>query len=179
MSTGVVDPTFVAPTVSGTIRDLELVGNHLFVAGKFTHIGGVAQKALGTLFADTGKRDLLRRGDRGSAQHSRRGDHRCLQISVDPQNTELMAVGNFTTVDGQYRSQIARFDIGEHPERHEHDGAPSLSTWSTLLYTSPCAARFDTYMTDVEYSTRRHATSWSPPRAPTAAPRPATPALRV
>ena len=44
-------------TISGDIRDLELVGNHLFLAGKFTHINGIAQKALGTVYADTGKRD--------------------------------------------------------------------------------------------------------------------------
>ena len=42
VATGVVDPTFIAPTISGDIRDLELVGNHLFVAGKFTHINGIA-----------------------------------------------------------------------------------------------------------------------------------------
>ncbi len=56
-NTGVIDPTFVAPTISGDIRDLEVVGNHLFIAGKFTHINGIAQKALGTLYADTGKRN--------------------------------------------------------------------------------------------------------------------------
>ena len=38
-----------------------------------------------------------------------------LQISINKQNTQLMAVGNFTTVDGQNRHQIAKFDIGNLP----------------------------------------------------------------
>src|SRR4051812_11721419 len=57
VSTGALDPTFTAQTISSEIRDLDLVGNHLFIAGKFTHINGIAQKALGTVYADTGKRD--------------------------------------------------------------------------------------------------------------------------
>jgi len=155
VSTGVVDPTFVAPNISGDIRDLELVGNHLFVAGKMTHFNGIAQKAMGTLYADTGKRDpyfnavidgLHRTGVAGDVTD-------VLQISVNKQNTQLMAVGNFTTVDGQSRSQIAKFDISNagaapaDPNAHQ-----ALSTWSTNLYTAACSSKFDTYLTDVEYS---------------------------
>ena len=76
-----------------------------------------------------------------------------LQISVNKQNTQLMAVGNFTTVDGQARSQIAKFNIGNtaappvDPTVHQ-----TLSTWSTNLFTAGCSSKFDTYMTDVEYS---------------------------
>ncbi|HSK33051.1 MAG TPA: hypothetical protein VK903_06170, partial [Propionicimonas sp.] len=54
---GTRDPVFRPGTFSGDIRDLEVIGNRLWVAGKFTHIGGVAQKALGTINATTGARD--------------------------------------------------------------------------------------------------------------------------
>ena len=57
VTTGVMSSTFVAAKVNGKIRDLEVVGNHLFVAGKFSQIGGIDQVALGSLYADTGKRD--------------------------------------------------------------------------------------------------------------------------
>ncbi len=154
VTTGVVDPTFVAPAISGDVRDLELVGNHLFLSGKFTHINGVAQKALGTVFADTGKRDPYFNAAISGVRNSLAGAlTNILQISINPQNTELMAVGNFTTIDGQARSQIARFDIGNVPNGPNTTVHQSLSSWSTNLYTSACAERFDTYMTDVEYST--------------------------
>ena len=75
-----------------------------------------------------------------------------LQISINKQNTELMAVGNFTSVDGQSRSQIARFDIGNVPTAVDPNVHQTLSTWSTPLYTQGCSSSFDTYLTDVEYA---------------------------
>jgi hypothetical protein len=153
VTTGVVNTTFVAPKINGKIRDLELVGNHLFIAGKFGQIGGVDQRALGTLYADTGKRDPYVDNVFAGVRNSLQGAVTdVLQISVNPQNTELMAVGNFTSVDGQTRWQIARLDIGNIPSGTSSTVHSSLSPWSTNLYTSACAARFDTYMTDVEYS---------------------------
>ncbi len=153
VTTGAVDPNFTAPAISGDIRDLEVVGNHLFVAGKFTHINGVAQKALGTVFADTGKRDPYVNSVVAGVRNSLAGAvTNILQISVNPQNNRLVAVGNFTSVDGQSRSQIARLDIGNAPTGTDPTVHPSVTPWSTTLYTSACAERFDTYMTDVEYS---------------------------
>ena len=134
VTTGVIDPTFVAPTISGDIRDLELVGNHLFVAGKFTHINGIAQKALGTrLRRHRQARPLLQRRPRRAPQPELAGAVTdVLQISVNKQNTQLMAVGNFTTVDGQARSQIAKFNIANVPQRAADPTVhQTLSTWST------------------------------------------------
>ena len=51
-----------------------------------------------------------------------------LQISVNKQNTQLMAVGNFTTVDGQSPVQIAKFDIGNAPTSRRPDRAPDAFT---------------------------------------------------
>jgi hypothetical protein len=153
VTTGVVSTSFTAAKVNGKIRDLELVGNHLFIAGKFTQIGGVDQVALGSLYADTGKRDPYVDNVFAGVRNSLAGAVTdVLQISVNPQNTELMAVGNFTSVDGQTRWQIARLDIGNIPSGVDTSVHSTVSPWSTTLYTSACAARFDTYMTDVEYS---------------------------
>ena len=49
VASGARIPGFNAPHLTGAVRDLEVAGNRLFVSGKFTHIGGVAQKALGSL----------------------------------------------------------------------------------------------------------------------------------
>jgi hypothetical protein len=153
VTTGVVSTSFVAAKVNGKIRDLEVVGNHLFIAGKFSTIGGVAQKALGTIYADTGKRDPYVNNVFAGVRNSLPAAVTdVLQISVNPQNTELMAVGNFTSIDGLARWQIARLDIGNIPSGINTTVHSSVSTWSTNQYTSACADRFDTYMTDVEYS---------------------------
>ena len=78
------------PSINGEIRDLEVVGNRLWVAGKFTHIGGVAQRALGTLNATTGAYDTYFTGViAGHAPRPRRLPRRTrtnvLQISSNPQ----------------------------------------------------------------------------------------------
>ncbi len=154
VTTGVVNTSFVAPTVDGKIRDLEVVGNHLFVSGKFTHIGGVGQKALGTLYADTGKRDPYVDNVFAGVRNTLQGAVTdVLQISINPQNTELMAVGNFTGVDGQIAFPDRPPRHREHPERHQHERPlEPVALVDDCSTPPPCAARFDTYMTDVEYS---------------------------
>ena len=141
-----IDPSFAPPTIDGAVRDLEVVGNHLFVSGKFTHLGGTAQRALGTLNATTGKYDSFFTSIlAGKHRPDAAGDVTdVLQMSSNPQNTQLTAVGNFTSVDGQVRSQIATFDIG--------GATATLSPWFTNLFTQGCSSKFDTYMSDVEYS---------------------------
>ena len=147
VNTGQIVGGFTPQTISGAVRDLEVVGNHLWVGGKFTNIGGRAQKALGTLNATTGAYDTY--FDSTLAGLHRTGfDYDVtdvLQMSSNPQNTELVVVGNFTSVDGQFRSQIAKFDISGAT-------SSSLSPWSTNLFTAACSSKFDTYMSDVEYS---------------------------
>src|SRR4051812_21880702 len=107
VTTGALSTTFTTPTISGEIRDLDLVGNHLFMGGKFTHIFGIAQRALGTVYADTGKRDpYLNALFAGTHNNNAGSITNVLQISINKQNNELMAIGNFTSVDGQARSQI-------------------------------------------------------------------------
>jgi PKD repeat protein len=147
VASGTIDSSFVPPNIDGQVRDLEVIGNRLWLAGKFTHLGGVAQKALGTLNATTGKYDGYFTGVlAGLHNPSVSGAVTdVLQISSNPQDTRLMAVGNFTTVDGQDRAQAVQIDISD-PSHY------ALSGWSTNLYKSPCSSKFDTYMTDVEYS---------------------------
>jgi PKD repeat protein len=153
VSTSTVDPAFTTPTISGEIRDLDLVGNHLFMGGKFTHINGIAQQALGTVYADTGKRDPYFNAVLAGTHNNNPGSiTNVLQLSVNKQNTELMVIGNFTSVDGQARSQIARFDIGNAPTVVDPNIHQTLSTWSTPLFTQGCSSNFETYMTDVEYA---------------------------
>ncbi|MDQ6935050.1 MAG: PKD domain containing protein, partial [Actinomycetota bacterium] len=146
VGTGAIDATFVPANLDGQVRDLEVVGSRLWVAGKFTHVGSHAQKALGTLNATTGLYDPYFTGVLSGLHNPALAGSvtDVLQLSTDPANTQLAAVGNFTAVDGQSRSQIVKLDIS---------GATyAVSPWSTNLFTQACSPRFDTYMSDVEYS---------------------------
>ena len=153
VATGTVDTTFAPPTISGDIRDLEVIGNRLWVAGKFTHIGSNVRKALGTINATTGKYDAYFTGV-FAGTHRPLADYpsdktNVLQISTNPTNTQLAVVGNFTSFtptggSASARSQIARFNLGA--------STATLSSWSTNLFTTSCSTKFETYMTDVEYS---------------------------
>ena len=146
VTSGVVDSTFAPPAISGEIRDLQVVGNRLYIAGKFTHINGIPQKALGSLNATTGARDpYVATVVDGQHRPEMEGTvTNVLQISVNKQNTRLMAVGNFTSVDAQSRSQIVQLDIT--------GAAPTVTSWNTNLFTSACASQFESYVSDVEYS---------------------------
>src|SRR5436190_6525058 len=74
-----------------------------------------------------------------------------------------MAVGNFMTAADPRnttpanRVQIAKFNIANLPATVQATTDPSavhqsLSPWSTTLFTSACSPKFETNMTDVEYS---------------------------
>jgi hypothetical protein len=147
VSTGARVTAFAPGTYNGSVRDLELTGNRLWVAGKFTHVQGKAQKGLATLNATTGAYDPyftavfagLHRPEIAGTVTS------VLRIATNPANNQLVALGNFTTVNGQTRSQIAMFDIS---------GTTSyaLANWYTTLLQSSCGSAFDTYVGDVQYS---------------------------
>src|SRR3954469_18097495 len=99
VSTGAKITGFTPSNLDGVVRDLEVVGNRLWVAGKFTHIGGRAQKALGTLNATTGLYDPYFTGVFAGVHNTSitTATTNVLQISTNRSNTELMAVGNFMT----------------------------------------------------------------------------------
>ena len=146
VATGTRDSAFQPPQFTGDIRDLEVIGGRLWVAGKFTHIGGVARRALGTINATSGRYDSYFTGViAGLHRVGYSGDRtNVLQISSNPANTQLAVVGNFTSVNGVSRSQIAKFDIS--------GPTYALASWSTDLFTDNCSSSFETYMSDVEYS---------------------------
>ena len=88
----------------------------------------MAQKALGTINALTGKRDPFMGGVFAGLHNTRAGAvTNVLQISVNNLNTRLMAVGNFTTVGGLNRHQIVQFDITAPPRRSCRPGRRTCS----------------------------------------------------
>ena len=149
VATGTRDATFRPGTISGDIRDLEVTGNRLWVAGKFTHINGVASKALGSLNATTGARDGYFKGVFA-------GTHRDIsripvgpdQRPADLDQPRQQPAGGGGQLHHRQRGDAAhrsrKFDIGS--------ATYSLTPWYTTLFESACRFNFETIMTDVEYS---------------------------
>lgn len=134
---------FQAGTLNGAVRDLALSGGRLWLAGKFTHVQGKARRALATVDAATGTVDAYY--DRVIAGVHRAGSvTNVLEIALNPARTRLVAIGNFDTVDGARRHQLAVLDLGP--------GAATLADFRTTQFESACSSSFETYMTDVNWS---------------------------
>lgn len=136
VTTGDIVRTFRAPSFNNRATALDLVGDKLYVSGAFTQVGGVSRTLLtaldATTGADTGSLNLTFSGTWNG------GKMRVDEMTVGANNTRLVVIGNFRTVAGQTRSQIAMIDIS---------GANAvLDSWSTTRYGTTCSRSFDTYM---------------------------------
>ena len=142
LADGEPDPDFRTPTLNGRVKDLALVGDRLWIAGAFTHVDGSPQAALATVRADTGEFDPYV----GLAFEDPRNDgvRQVLKLAVTPDSRNLVAIGNFTTVDGEPRSQAAMLNL--------NDAAAGLAQWHTDFFTTRCSSSFESYLRDVDVS---------------------------
>lgn len=140
VSTGAVDRTFVSPGFNGIIKHLVLRGGRLYVSGTFTTAGTQTRTALATLNpgtgALTGAVNLTFAGPRNG------GVLQIIKFDVNPAGTRMVVIGNFTTVNGQPRDQIAVIGLTST--------SAGLASWSTTRYSASCSVAFDTVMRDVD-----------------------------
>ncbi len=134
--------SFNAGGANARVRDLRLVGNTLYVAGLFTTIGGQPRTYLASLDATNGAvtTDL---NLTLSGLHNG-GTGKVIKIDVTPDGSRMLITGNFTSIDGQPRGQVALIDLTTTPG--------SLSPWHTNWYTHICASAFDSYTRDLDIS---------------------------
>ncbi|MBA2573160.1 MAG: delta-60 repeat domain-containing protein [Nocardioidaceae bacterium] len=110
---GVIDPTFKPPFSRGLVFDVELVNGHLIVAGNFT------QKLI-SLNPVTGASDgFINKTIAGRVcvvtdgrEYCSWGSTSVYDFAVTPAGDRLVAVGNFTTVDGAARSKFFMLKLG-------------------------------------------------------------------
>ncbi len=129
------------------VNDLQLRGDRLYVAGAFSTIKGNDRSLLAAVDPQTG--DVLPDVDHSFTDpyggNDGNGSAQILKFDVSPDNTRLVAVGNFGTVDGQDHDHIVQLDVAANPS--------VVYDWSTPRYTQTmCASVFDTYMRDVQIS---------------------------
>lgn len=140
--TGQIDRTFKSPGINNRVKTLQLFGNTLYIGGYFTKVGGVARTYLAALNATTG-------ADTGEVALTfsglwNGGTGRIEDMTLRPDGSQLVVIGNFTAVDGQSRPQIAMIDVG--------NGPATLDSWATQGFAKACSRHFETYMYDVDSS---------------------------
>ena len=130
------------PNLDARVKDLRLAGGRLWVAGNFATADGVSRPALATLNPDTGRRNDFQSLAFAGTQNG--GTTLVYKMDVTPDGSKLIAVGNFTSVDGQSRPQIVMLDLTGSTAR--------LANWQTSRYAAACSTSFDSYMRDVDIS---------------------------
>ncbi len=152
------------PAVNYRVTTMVRRGLNLYIGGTFTKV-----RRQGAHRRRPARRPHRRRGHgfNFTVTNPRSGALKVYKLAVDPADTRMVINGTFTRVNGQTRHQIAMINLGK---------TAKLSTWSTTEYADACNLNaFDTYMRGMDFSPTASTSSSSPPAAPTAGPRCATP----
>ncbi len=140
---GAVVPSFDPGRVDGPVRDLVLRRNKLWVAGAFSRIGGRKQRALAVLAAGSGRaRSKPGLTVAGRARHGL-GRTAVSRIDVSPNGRYLALIGNFRSVQGERRVQLALLDLRR---------AAAVSTFRTRFYSATCSELYYSYVRDVAFA---------------------------
>jgi PKD repeat protein len=156
-TTGAMVAGWKAPAFNSAVSKLVLADGQLFVGGSFTLANASVRDGLATLDPATGALTNFAT-DTFTGHHNygtncnpthmtcANGAVGLKSLDVNPAGTELVAIGNFTSVDGQARDQVAVLNIGQ-------TGTSLNTSWATLAYTAACfSGAFDSYIRDVQFS---------------------------
>jgi hypothetical protein len=139
-ATGAVDPAFEAPFGTGRVTDMAMVNGRLIVAGSFP-------KKLIALRPDDGRgMTYLNLPIAGSVPLTNEKTN-VFKFAVDPSGTHLVAVGNFTSVNGTARVRAFMLDLGAT--------SATLSPWWYPPFADKCrtnTASRQSYLEDVDFS---------------------------
>jgi hypothetical protein len=136
-TTGAVDTSFNA-NLKGNVSEIRLVNGRLIIGGKF----GKHLAALNTTTgADTGYIDI----DIAGTVASNAGPTDVYRFAVNSAGTTLVAIGNFTTVEGRSQRRAFMLDLGS--------SSASLNAWYYTPLANNCrASKLPAYLRDVDFS---------------------------
>jgi hypothetical protein len=142
LSDGTKLSTFQNAAFSSRVYDVKLNANTLFVSGSFKNVGGVDRRGIATLDATTGAlTDKVNLPFTGTAQGF--GVSGVRKIDVTPSGDRLVAIGNFSSVAGSSRVQVAMLNTS--------GATATLDSWTTSSFPgTSCGSAWDTYMHDVD-----------------------------
>jgi hypothetical protein len=148
--TGLAVPGFKPDKLDGIVYGVRLSGGHLFIGGSFHSVDRKPHAGLATLDPVTGALDpymgVQLTGHHNDSGTGSQGGVGARKMSVSPDGSRLIVIGNFKNADGTLHDQIVSLLLG----------GPSVvinPAWNTLAYTAYCSsASFDTYVTDVDFA---------------------------
>lgn len=137
--TGALDTSFRPPINTGRVTDIQLVNGRLFVSGGFGPKLLALNPATG---ANTGYfKDLVVAGSFLNAS----GSGQIYRFAVNPQNTRLVAVGDFRTVNGVPAARVFMADLGAT--------SVTLDPWHYEPFENYClGTSWGAYVQDVDFS---------------------------
>lgn len=140
-ATGATVTSWVGRGDGGVVRRLVVRQNHLYLGGGFHWVNGTQHSLLARLNATTGAIDPTFQID---ASIARAKVEVVWGLDVAPDGATMVAVGNFTRVNGQVRNQVVLVDLST---------TPTVADWTTEHYVAPCiSAAFPFYARDVDFS---------------------------
>jgi hypothetical protein len=133
-----------AARADASVRDMVLSGSRLFVGGAFHHLDGVPRSAVGALDPATGGVDGGVDLDVQGTLYSGQGVTLVSKLDVTPDGSRMVMLGNFRTVDGLDRPQVAMINVA--------GATAAVANWRNDRYGAACAPSIDTYVRDVDFS---------------------------
>jgi len=138
--TGNLDPDFDSPFNTGRVTEMHMVRGRLVVAGSFP-------RKLIALNTTTGNgTTYITTSITGSVPLTNENTN-VFKFAVDPSQTHLVAVGNFTQVDGSQRVRAFMLNLG--------GTSATLSPWRYPPFATKCStntASRQSYLEDVDFS---------------------------
>jgi len=136
-TTGAVDTSFNA-NIKGNVSEIRLVNGRLIIGGKFGKHLAALDPATGV---DTGYIDIAIAG----TVASNAGPTDVYRFAVNSTGTKLVAIGNFTTVEGRSQSRAFMLDLGS--------ASAGLNAWYYTPLANNCRAQsLPAYLRDVDFS---------------------------
>ncbi|WP_299057118.1 malectin domain-containing carbohydrate-binding protein [uncultured Nocardioides sp.] len=153
VTTGQVMSSFRSPGFDNIVTDLHVANGRLYVGGYFKTVGSTPRVGLVALDAATGAvtnhldqvtfADVFRDSPTASIPSGNRGVG-VEKFAMTPDGSRLVAIGNFRTVSGQPRVQVAVVNTGT--------AQATVSDWSTSRFSMACSQNFPTYTLGVDVS---------------------------
>jgi PKD repeat protein len=133
---------FNPPAFDGRIHDLFLRNGKLYVTGRFSKVANEPHTLLAALDPVTGAVDPTVKVT--FSEPRRNGTLTIYDADITPDGSKLVAIGNFTKINGLTRYQIGVIDLTTSP--------PSVANWHTNQYGDGCSSSFESYMRGVDIS---------------------------
>jgi len=129
-------------TTNGWVLDMAVRGTKLFLGGTFTVFKATTRTYLGAVDVTTGKIDT---NLNVTVADALRNGVSVQKLDVSPAGDRLVMLGNFKTVGGLPRTQLAVIDLTTVPN--------AVADWNTDGYRAgACSTSPDTYVRDVDIS---------------------------